>query len=80
MSPYELLMAGGSVEHWNEEPGQLWLERILRVYDHAVWLNPLPEQYWQETPSLLLIRRLFGDRMYPLTLDGMDAAVSELMR
>ena len=57
-----------------------WLERMLAVYKHAVWLNPTTERYWSSTPSLRLIQQIMGNRMYPLTLDGIDAAISELMR
>ena len=80
MSPYEIIVPGGSVEHWNEEAGQVWLERMLAVYKHAVWLNPTTERYWSSTPTLKLIQRIMGNRMHPLTLDGIDAAITELMR
>jgi uncharacterized protein with von Willebrand factor type A (vWA) domain len=80
MSPYELAAPGGSVEHWNEEPGQAWLERMLQVYEHAVWLNPVPEAHWQYTASIDMVRKAMGGRMYPLTLDGLDRAIRELLR
>ncbi len=80
MSPYEISVPGGSVEHMNEEPGALWMERILRVYPRAVWLNPVPEDHWGWTPSIGLLRQLMDGRMYPLTLDGLDRAMRELMR
>ena len=80
MSPYEIAYPGGSVEHMNPEPGALWLQRALGVYEHAVWLNPTPEHYWDYTPSTQMIRQLFGNRMYPLTLEGLDAAMRELVR
>ncbi len=80
MSPYEVTVPGGSVEHMNPEPGALWLKRVTDIYKHAVWLNPVPEPHWNWTPSIDLVRRLFADRMYPLTLDGLDAATRELMR
>jgi uncharacterized protein with von Willebrand factor type A (vWA) domain len=80
MSPYEITVAGGSVEHMNPESGAVWLKRVTDIYKHAVWLNPVPEQHWDWTPSIGLVRRLFGGRMYPLTLDGLDAATRELMR
>jgi hypothetical protein len=80
MSPYEVTYAGGSVEHWNEEPGALWLQRLTNVYEKAVWLNPVAERYWDYTPSVGLIRQLMGGRMYPLTLQGLDAAMRELSR
>ncbi len=78
MSPYEIVAAGGSVEHWNEEPGQLWMARVLNTYKHAVWLNPQPEEWWDHYESVRIIRRLMGGRMYPLTLGGLDAAMREL--
>ena len=62
----------------NEEPGTVWMERITRTYPHAVWLNPVPEQHWQMTQSIGLMRRLMGERMYPLTLEGLEAAMREL--
>ena len=80
MSPYEITAPGGSVEHWNEEAGQLWLERLLSTYEHAVWLNPVPEHYWPYTTSIDMIGRLMGGRMYPLTIDGLDRAMRELRR
>ncbi|MGQ9367140.1 vWA domain-containing protein [Azospirillum sp. A39] len=80
MSPYEITYAGGSVEHWNEEPGQLWLERLLTTYPKAVWLNPVPQQHWGYTESTRILQRLMGNRMYPLTLEGLDTATRELMR
>ncbi len=80
MSPYEITVAGGSIEHMNEEPGALWLKRVSDIYKHAVWLNPLPEHQWQWTPSIAMIRTLLGGRMYPLTIDGLEAATKTLMR
>ncbi|TCT06452.1 hypothetical protein EDC22_11135 [Tepidamorphus gemmatus] len=80
MSPYEITQPGGSVEHFNEEAGATWLSRLLDVYEHAVWLNPVPEKHWDFTPSIRMIRQLFGNRMYPLTIEGIDAAMRELGR
>ena len=80
MSPYEITMPGGSVEHMNEEPGALWLERVTRTFARAVWLNPAPEQTWGYTQSVGLIRQLMAGRMYGLTLEGIDAAMRELVR
>jgi uncharacterized protein with von Willebrand factor type A (vWA) domain len=78
MSPYEIVYAGGSVEHWNEEPGAVWIKRLLQTYPKAVWLNPEPEARWEYTPSIKLTRELMDDRMYPMTLAGLDAAIREL--
>ncbi len=80
MSPFELSHAGGSVEHMNPEPGYLWLQRITEIYPSTVWLNPSPEKYWQHTQSITMIRQLMDDRMYPLTLEGLDTAMRELIR
>jgi uncharacterized protein with von Willebrand factor type A (vWA) domain len=80
MSPYEITQAGGSVEHFNEEAGAVWLERVTRTYPHAVWLNPVPEDRWDYTYSIKMVRQLFAERMYPLTLDGLDKAMRELVR
>lgn len=80
MSPYEIAMPGGSVEHWNEEPGGVWIERMTEIYKSAVWLNPVAEHLWGYTPSIELMGQLMGGRMYPLTLEGIDAAMKELMR
>jgi hypothetical protein len=81
MSPYEITYPGGSVEHWNEEPGALWVKRVTDIYERVVWLNPSPKQHWDHTPSVNLIRELIGpERMYPLTLEGLDGAMRELSR
>lgn len=80
MSPYEIAMEGGAVEHWNDEAGAVWMQRLAHVYKSAVWLNPVPEQHWQYTPSIRMVSQLVGDRMYPLTIDGIDTAMRELMR
>jgi uncharacterized protein with von Willebrand factor type A (vWA) domain len=80
MSPYELTMPGGSVEHMNEEAGMTWLTRFRDIYEHVVWLNPVPQHYWEYTPSIDMVRRLLGGRMYPLTLEGLDRAIRELVR
>jgi uncharacterized protein with von Willebrand factor type A (vWA) domain len=80
MSPYEITVAGGSVEHMNPEAGAVWLKRVTDIYKHAVWLNPVPERHWDWTPSIGLVAKLLSGRMYPLTLDGIDAATRALMR
>jgi uncharacterized protein with von Willebrand factor type A (vWA) domain len=80
MSPYEIEKKGGSVERWNDEPGEVWLRRLLDAYPHAVWLNPVPEKYWTGAASIGMIRRITEDRMYPLTLDGLDRAIRRLKR
>jgi uncharacterized protein len=80
MSPYEIVMPGGSVGHVNPEPGQTWIERVTRTYPACVWLNPVAENQWEFTQSVRMIRQLFAGRMYPLTLAGLDHAMRELTR
>lgn len=80
MSPYEISYPGGSVEHWNEESGDVWMKRLLAVYSNAVWLNPVPESRWPRVPSIRMTQDLLSDRMFPLTLDGLDRAIKILQR
>jgi uncharacterized protein len=80
MSPYEINVTGGSVEHYNEEAGATWMERVTRTYPACVWLNPTPEPEWGYTQSIAMMRQLMGGRMFPLTLDGLDRAMRELLR
>jgi len=80
MSPYEIALAGGSVEHWNDEPGAAWVQRVTDVYKSAVWLNPVPQHLWSYTASIGAMERLLEGRMFPLTLEGIDEAMRELMR
>ena len=78
MSPYEIAYPGGSVEHWNEEAGQVWIQRMADTYRSMVWLNPVPERHWSYTPSIQLLQQLSSNRMFPLTLGGLDSAMREL--
>ncbi len=78
MSPYEILQPGGSVEYSNEEAGAVWLQRMLDTWPRAVWLNPEPERLWTYRHSIELIRTVFNNRMFPLTLDGLERAMREL--
>jgi uncharacterized protein with von Willebrand factor type A (vWA) domain len=80
MSPYEIVMPGGSVEHWNEEAGQVWIERLTAQFPKSVWLNPVPRSQWGYTQSIGAIGRLFGGRMFPLTIEGLDGAMRALVR
>src|SRR4030081_20689 len=75
-----ILMPGGSVEHMNPEPGEAWMNRVTRTYPACVWLNPVPESQWEHTQSIRAMRQLLGGRMYPLTLEGLDRAMRELVR
>ncbi|HZU62322.1 MAG TPA: VWA domain-containing protein [Novosphingobium sp.] len=80
MSPYEISHPGGSVEHWNEEAGGVWLERVARTYPASVWLNPVPESRWAYMQSTRQVREIIGGRMFALTLEGLDGAMRELSR
>ncbi|MEM6262259.1 MAG: VWA domain-containing protein [Bacteroidota bacterium] len=78
MSPTELMYQGGSVEHWNEEPGFVWLERMRDHFSHIVWLNPNPEEYWDLFDSTRMLNKFFDKKMYPLTLEGIGHAMKSL--
>jgi uncharacterized protein with von Willebrand factor type A (vWA) domain len=80
MSPYEITHPGGSVEHFNEEAGAVWMQRLTDTYPAAVWINPVPEKQWGYSQSTKVIKQLMNDRMYPLSLDGLDDAMRELTR
>jgi uncharacterized protein with von Willebrand factor type A (vWA) domain len=80
MSPYEITYPGGSVEHWNEEAGAVWLDRVTQIYPSTVWLNPTAERHWDYTPSIGVMKQLVSDRMFPLTIEGLDKAMKELVR
>ena len=80
MSPYEIVYPGGSVEHWNEEAGNVWMERVLGLYQRAIWLNPQPREVWDYYESLRVMKTIMNDRMYPLTLEGLDEGMRELAR
>ena len=80
MSPYEVAQPGGSVEHWNEEAGEIWMQRLTEVYDKVIWLNPVPEDEWEYTQSVSMIRKLVDGKMYPLTLKGLEEGMSFLSK
>jgi uncharacterized protein with von Willebrand factor type A (vWA) domain len=80
MSPYEIILKGGSVEHMNPEPGEVWLRRLLAHFKHAVWLNPMPQAAWEYTQSIGMVGELMQNRMYPLTLEGLEQAMRQLKR
>lgn len=80
MSPYEISHPGGSVEHFNEEAGVVWMKRVVETYDKCVWLNPTPEHMWPYSQSTIMLRNILSQRMFPLTLEGLDHAVKELAR
>jgi uncharacterized protein with von Willebrand factor type A (vWA) domain len=80
MSPYEILQGGGSVEYNNEEPGSEWLQRLTHAFPKFAWINPEPQQMWQYRQSIDIIRQLMGQRMYPLTLKGLEEAMRQLTK
>ncbi len=80
MSPYEIAYPGGAVEHWNQEAGALWLQRVINQWPNSIWINPVKEKFWGHTHSIGMIREIFADRMFPLTLSGLESATRELSR
>ncbi|CDZ39913.1 VWA domain-containing protein [Neorhizobium galegae] len=80
MSPYEITHTGGSVEHWNQEPGGAWIGRVTEHFHRCVWLNPVPQDRWSHTTSIGIMRQLMTDRMFPLTLGGLEQATRSLTR
>ena len=80
MAPYEITHAGGSVEHWNEEPGAAWMERFTMLYDKLIWLNPTPQETWEYSSSVTMTQDLVGGKMYPLTIRGLEEGMGELSK
>jgi hypothetical protein len=80
MSPYEIVQPGGSVEHWNDESGEVWMRRLQEVYDKVIWINPVPEDEWQYTQSVSIAHQLLEGHMYPLTLKGLEEGMAYLSR
>ncbi|UYZ82548.1 VWA domain-containing protein [Entomomonas sp. E2T0] len=80
MGPYEINYIGGSVEHYNEEPGSLWMQRFIEHYRKVIWLNPYPQHAWQYTRSIDMVKGLVNNHMYPLTLEGLEAGISYLSK
>ena len=79
MAPYEITHAGGSIEHYNEEPGAVWMQRIADHFEHLVWLNPTPRDYWEHSYSIGLVKELVTNRMMPLTIKGLEEAMGALL-
>jgi uncharacterized protein with von Willebrand factor type A (vWA) domain len=78
MSPYEIMQPGGSIEHWNDESGAVWMQRLTERFHRHAWLNPEPEDRWSYTASIGIVRQLLVDRMFPMTLEGLDRAIHAL--
>jgi uncharacterized protein with von Willebrand factor type A (vWA) domain len=80
MAPYEITHAGGSVEHWNEEPGSLWMERFTEFYERLVWINPTPQETWEYSSSVSMIQNMVEGQMYPLTIRGLEDGMTALSK
>ncbi len=80
MSPYEIVQPGGSVEHWNEEAGEVWMRRVLDTYDKVIWLNPVPQDEWGYTQSIIMTHKLLDGKMYPLSLKGLEEGMAYLSK
>lgn len=80
MAPYEVTHVGGSIEHYNEESGAVWIKRLTDVYDHMVWINPTPKDYWEHSYSIEIVREFLDDRMFPLSVKGLGQAMSLLTK
>ncbi|MEQ8955448.1 MAG: hypothetical protein RL120_15050, partial [Gammaproteobacteria bacterium] len=80
MAPYEITHAGGSIEHYNEEAGAVWMQRLMNGFDHLVWINPTPREYWEHSYSIGIVRDLVEERMFPMTVKGLEQAMAELTR
>ena len=80
VAPYEITHAGGSVEHWNDEPGALWLRRFMVFYDKLVWINPTPRETWEYSSSVAMTQELVDGKMYPLTIRGLEEGMNYLSK
>ena len=80
MSPYEIAQPGGSVEHWNEESGEVWMRRLKQTYEKVAWINPVPRDEWEYTQSTAMTHKLLEGHMYPLTLQGLEQAMAFLSK
>lgn len=80
MGPYEITYPGGSVEYWNEEPGSVWMQRLMNHFEYAIWLNPQAKQHWLYHASIQIMKELMGDKMYPLTLEGLTDGIKALLK
>lgn len=80
MAPYEITHPGGSIEHWNEEAGAVWMQRVTKHFEKVVWINPAPKNYWGEGGSLGITKQLVEDHMYPMTIEGLEEGMRYLSR
>ena len=80
MAPYEITHSGGSVEHWNEEAGAIWMQRFLDTFEKLIWINPTPKDTWEYSTSVALTEKLVEDHMYPLTISGIEEGMNFLSK
>ena len=80
MAPYEITHSGGSVEHWNEEAGAIWMQRVLDTFAKVIWINPTPADTWEYSTSVALTQKLVEDQMYPLTISGIEQGMNSLTK
>jgi len=80
MSPYEIFSKGGSVEYWNDEPGEVWMRRILDHYNNVAWINPVEEDDWSFYQSIKMIKNLLRDKMYPMSINGIEDCMIQLSK
>jgi len=80
MAPYEISQPGGSIEHWNQEAGAVWMQRVSDHFEKIIWINPLPEAYWGQGGSIGMTKQLLEDKMYPMTVEGLEAGMKYLSR
>ncbi|MDC0414380.1 hypothetical protein OAM75_05405 [Gammaproteobacteria bacterium] len=80
MAPYEVTHVGGSIEHYNEEAGAVWIKRLTEVFDHLVWINPTPKTYWEHSYSIEIVKELLEDRMFPMSVKGLEEAMALLTK
>jgi uncharacterized protein with von Willebrand factor type A (vWA) domain len=80
MAPYEITHSGGSVEHWNEEAGAIWMQRVLDTFAKVIWINPTPQDTWEYSTSVALTQKLVEDQMYPLTISGIEQGMNSLTK
>ena len=80
MSPYEIFSKGGSVEHWNDEPGEVWMKRMLDHYDNVAWINPVEEDDWSFYQSIQMVKNLLRNKMYPMSINGIEDCMIQLSK
>ena len=80
MAPYEITHTGGSIEHYNEEAGAIWMRRMSESFDNMVWINPTPKDYWEHSYSIEIVKELLEDKMFPLTVKGLEGAMGSLLK